>query len=220
MKRLNRIINFILISFSLSLILLSTLIINEITKLDNVILTPLININNKSFIYADDDTLIKEINDDFKYYVTYDDLSDNFINALISIEDNNFFNHEGFDLRRILSSVIKNIKEGRITQGASTLTQQLIKNIALDNSKNYNRKIKEIYLATKLEKDYSKEEILTYYCNIISFEGTKNGVNYAAKRFFNKSIKDVNLVEAALLAGLVKSPTLYNPYNYEDNAFR
>ena len=219
MKRLNRIINFILISFSLSLILLSTLIINEITKLNNVILTPLTNINNKSFIYADDDTLIKEINDDFKYYVTYDDLSDNFINALISIEDNNFFNHEGFDLRRIFSSLIKNIKEGRITQGASTLTQQLIKNIALDNSKNYNRKIKEIYLATKLEKDYSKEEILTYYCNIISFEGTKNGVNYAAKRFFNKSIKDVNLVEAALLAGLVKSPTLYNPYNYEDNAF-
>ena len=219
MKRLNRIINFILISFSLSLILLSTLIINEITKLDNIKLTPLININNKSFIYSDDNTIIKEINDDFKYYVTYDDLSDNFINALISIEDNNFFNHEGFDLKRILSSLIKNIKEGKITQGASTLTQQLIKNIALDNSKNYNRKIKEIYLATKLEKDYSKEEILTYYCNIISFEGTKNGVNYAAKRFFNKSIKDVNLVEAALLAGLVKSPTLYNPYNYEENAF-
>ena len=146
----------------------------------------LININNKSYIYSNDLTLIKEINDDFKYYVTYDDLSDNFINALISIEDNNFFNHEGFDLKRILSSLIKNIKEGKITQGASTLTQQLIKNIALDNSKNYNRKIKEIYLATKLEKDYSKEEILTYYCNIISFEGTKNGVNYAAKRFFTR----------------------------------
>ena len=162
MKRLSKVINFILISFSLFLIIISSLVINDLSKLEPIKLKELKNINNKSYIYSDDLTVIKEINDDFKYYVTYDDLSDNFINALISIEDNNFFNHEGFDLKRIFSSLIKNIKEGKITQGASTLTQQLVKNITQDNSKNYNRKIREIYLANKLEKDYSKEEILTY----------------------------------------------------------
>ena len=220
MKRLSKVINFILISFSLFLIIISSLVINDLSKLEPLKLKELKNINNKSYIYSNDLTVIKEINDDFKYYVTYDDLSDNFINALISIEDNNFFNHEGFDLKRIFSSLIKNIKEGKISQGASTLTQQLVKNITQDNSKNYNRKIKEVYLANKLEKEYTKEEILTYYCNIISFEGTKNGVNYASKRFFNKDIKHVNLVEAALLAGLVKSPTIYNPIKHEENAYK
>lgn len=220
MKRLiNRLTNFILISFSLFVIIFSLIVYNEINSLEKIKLNPLINVSKKSYVYSNDDILIKEINDDFKYYVTYEELSDDFINALISIEDNNFFHHEGYDLKRIFSSLMTNFTQGRIVQGASTLTQQLVKNIALDNSKNINRKIKEIYLANALEKDYTKEEILTYYCNIISFEGTKNGVNYAAYRFFNKSIKDVNIAEAALLAGLVKSPTVYNPYRNEENAF-
>ncbi len=220
MKRLiNKILNFILISFSLLIIIISLIVYNEIHDLDNIKLKELKNIPTTSYIYSNDDILVKEINDNFEYYITYDDLSDDFINALISIEDNNFFNHDGYDFKRIISSFISNIKNKKITQGASTITQQLVKNITLDNSKNYNRKIKEIYLANKLEKDYSKEEIITYYCNIVSFEGTKNGVNYAAYRFFNKPIKNVNLAEAALLAGLVKSPTIYNPIKNPTNAF-
>ena len=220
MKRLlNRLLHFILISFSLFLIIISLLVYNELNDLERIKLNKLENISTTSYIYSDDEVIVKEINDNFPYYVTYNDLSDNFINALISIEDNNFFHHEGFDLKRILTSTLINIKNKKITQGASTLTQQLIKNIALDNSKNINRKIKEIYLANKLEQDYTKEEILTYYCNVISFEGTKQGVNYAAYRFFNKTIKDVNLAEAALLAGLVKSPTIYNPLRNEENAY-
>ncbi len=220
MKRLiYKFLNFILISFSLFAIIFSIFVYNEINDLEKIKLPTLENKTMTSYIYNNDDVLIKKINDDFEYYVTYDDLSDNFINALIAIEDKNFFSHEGFDLKRILSSLIKNITSGKIVQGASTLTQQLVKNIALDNSKNINRKIKEIYLANALEKDYSKEEILTYYCNVISFEGTKNGVNYASYRFFNKSIKEVNVAEAALLAGLLKSPTAYNPYRNEENAF-
>ena len=220
MKRLiNKISNFILISFSLLIIIFSLLVYNKLNDLSPIKLPELKNIPTTSYIYNDKDILVKEINDNFNYYVTYEDLSDDFINALISIEDNNFFNHEGYDIKRIFSSLINNIKSQKIVQGASTLTQQLVKNITLDNSKNINRKIKEIYLANKLEQDYSKEEIITYYSNIISFEGTKYGVNYAAYRFFNKEIKDVNLAEAALLAGLVKSPTIYNPYTHEDNAF-
>ena len=220
MKRLiSKITNFILISFSLLLILTSLLVYNKLHDLETIKLTPLENISTTSYIYNNNDILVKEINDNFPYYVTYDDLSDDFINALISIEDNNFFSHPGYDTKRILSSLLNNIKSKKIVQGASTLTQQLVKNITLDNSKNINRKIKEIYLANKLEKDYTKEEIITYYSNIVSFEGTKNGVNYASYRFFNKEIKNVNLAEAALLAGLVKSPTQYNPYKQEENAY-
>lgn len=220
MKRLiNKISNFILISFSLLIIILSLLVYNTINDIEKLKLEPLINKDTTSYIYSEKDILVKEINSNFKHYVTYDELSDDFINALISIEDNNFFNHNGYDSKRILSSLIQNIKSQKIVQGASTLTQQLVKNLTQDKSKNINRKIREIYLASKLEKDYSKEEILTYYCNYISFEGTKKGVNYAAYRFFNKNIKDVNIAEAALLAGLVKSPTVYNPYRNEENAF-
>lgn len=220
MKRLiNKIANFILISFSLFTIIISFIVYNNLNNLEKIKLTPLENIHTTSYIYSENNTLIKEMNNNFEYYVTYDDLSDDFINALISIEDNNFFNHEGFDLKRIISSLFNNITSMKIVQGASTLTQQLVKNIALDNSKQLSRKLKELYLAINLENDYSKEEIFTYYCNIISFEGTKNGVNYAAYRFFNKHIKDVNIAEAALLAGLVKSPTVYNPYKNEEKAF-
>ena len=143
MKRLiNRISNFILISFSLLIFLISLFVYNELHNLERIKLEPLVNVQTKSSIYANDNILIKEINNNFNYYVTYDELSDDFINALISIEDNNFFNHEGYDLKRILSSSLINIKNKKITQGASTLTQQLIKNIALDNSKSINRKIK------------------------------------------------------------------------------
>ena len=220
MKRLlSKTFNFILISFSLLVIILSIFVYNTINDLEKLKLEPLINKETTSYIYSEKDILIKKINSNFKHYITYDELSDDFINALISIEDNNFFNHDGYDFKRIISSLFKNIKSKKIVQGASTLTQQLVKNLTLDNSKKINRKIKEIYLANQLEKDYSKEEILTYYCNYISFEGTKPGVNYAAYRFFNKNIKEVNIAEAALLAGLVKSPTIYNPLKYEENAF-
>jgi len=220
MKRLiSSVFNFILISFSLLIILLSLIVYNKLNSLEKLKLTPLVNISTTSYIYSKDDILIKEINDNFEYYVTYNELSDDFINALISIEDNKFFNHKGYDFKRIISSLFKNITSKKIVQGASTLTQQLVKNITKDDSKNIDRKLKEIYLANKLEEDYSKEEILTYYCNTISFEGTRQGVNYASYRFFNKHIKNVNIAEAALLAALVKSPTQYNPYNHEEKAF-
>lgn len=173
--------------------------------------------DQKSYILDKDKNLVQEIPIKKEYQVNYEDLPDIFINALISAEDSTFFEHNGFDVKRIFGAILANLGENKL-QGASTLTQQLIKNLLLSNEKSLERKINEIILATRFEKEYTKEEILTIYVNEISFEGTKNGINYAANRFFNKNINDVTLPEAALLAGLVKSPTKYNPFNSLENA--
>ena len=151
--------------------------------------------------------------------VTYEELSDNFINALISVEDKNFFKHNGIDIGRLLVSFYRNITSGDIISGGSTLTQQLIKNVTNDDAQTLERKIREAFLALKLEKEYTKEEIITLYANQILFDGVNKGVNAASRKFFNKEISDVTLPEAALLAALVKSPTIYNPFLHPDNAF-
>lgn len=149
--------------------------------------------------------------------VTFEELPDVFINALISAEDARFFSHEGVDLQRIISSLVTNVSEGKL-QGASTLTQQLIKNTLLDSSKTLERKLNEIILALKLEDKLTKEDILEAYCNNIMFDGVTLGVNNASLKFFNKSIAHVNLAEAALLAGIVNAPTYYNPIRNPINA--
>lgn len=149
--------------------------------------------------------------------VTYNELPDVFINALISAEDARFFSHSGIDLQRIISSLVTNVSEGKL-QGASTITQQLIKNTLLDSSKTLDRKLNEIILALKLENKLTKEQILEAYCNNIMFDGVTLGVNNASLKFFNKSISHVNLAEAALLAGIVNAPSYYNPIRNPINA--
>ncbi len=168
--------------------------------------------DKKSYILDNDNNIVQEISLQKNYQVTYDDLPDVFINALISAEDATFFEHDGYDIKRIFGAIIANLSQNNM-QGASTLTQQLMKNLLLTNEQSIDRKIKELILSMKFEKNYSKEEIFTIYVNEISFDGTQYGIGYAAYRFFHKNIKDVTLPEAAFLAGLVKSPTKYNPYN-------
>lgn len=168
--------------------------------------------DKKSYILDSDNNIVQEISLQKSYQVTYDDLPDVFINALISAEDSTFFEHEGYDIKRIFAAIISNLSQNNM-QGASTLTQQLMKNLLLTNEQSIDRKIKELILSMKFEKTYTKEEIFTIYANEISFDGTQYGIGYAAYRFFHKQIKDVTLPEAAFLAGLVKSPTKYNPYN-------
>ena len=173
--------------------------------------------DKKSLILDKNNDIVREIPISKNYQVIYEDLPDVFINALISAEDSTFFEHEGYDVKRIFAAILSNLSNNNL-QGASTLTQQLMKNLLLNNEQSLDRKIKELILATKFEKRYSKEEILTIYVNEISFDGTMPGINYASYRFFNKPINDVTLPEAALLAGLVKSPTKYNPFKNINNA--
>ena len=149
--------------------------------------------------------------------VSFDDLPDVFINALVSAEDARFFAHSGVDFQRIVSAVINNVAGGS-TQGASTLTQQLIKNIYLDSSKTFERKITEIIMAFNLENKMTKEDILLAYANNIMFDGVTIGVNSASLKLFSKPINNVNLAEAALLAGLVNAPSYYNPIKNPLNA--
>lgn len=217
-KRLGVVINVILISVLGVSIVTVSYVINAISKAEDVefINTP---VKSATYIYDKNGIPVRVINEKHKMSVTYAELSDHFINALISVEDKNFFKHNGIDVARLLASVYQNLISGSIVSGGSTLTQQLIKNVTKDNKQTLERKIREAYLAMKLEKEYTKEEIITLYANQILFDGVNKGVNAASRKFFNKEISEVTLPEAALLAAMVKSPTIYNPILHPDNAF-
>lgn len=170
-----------------------------------------------SQIYDSSSRLIETLGENKTYYVQYNELPQILIDSLISIEDNEFFYHDGVNYKRIIKSLINNIFSSS-TQGGSTITQQLVKNLVLTNEHSLKRKIQEAYLAHILEQNMTKEQILEFYFNEIYFEGTIPGIGYASKRFFNKDVNLLSLPECALLVGLVKSPTYYNPYTHPDRA--
>ena len=172
-----------------------------------------------SYIYDSRDNIVKTINRKYKLNVTYEELPTQFVAALICAEDIRFFNHDGIDTSRLFAALYNNLIEKGYSQGASTLTQQLIKNTHLSNEKTLERKIKEMALSLKLEEQMSKEEIITAYSNLILFDGITPGVNNASNKYFGKDIWDVNVIEAAALAALVKSPTKYNPLKNPKNNF-
>ena len=138
--------------------------------------------------------------------------------AIIAVEDANFERHRGFDPLAILRAAWVDIRRGSVVQGGSTITQQLAKNAFLTHERTLTRKIKEIIWAVQLERRYSKEEILEAYLNEIYFGEGAYGVEAAAQTYFGKSARDLTLPEAALLAGLVRSPTGYNPFRYPERA--
>ncbi|MCP4023946.1 MAG: PBP1A family penicillin-binding protein, partial [Desulfobacteraceae bacterium] len=147
-------------------------------------------------------------------------VSKNFINAIIATEDHRFFEHHGINkLRTIYSLYITLFKSGRV-QGASTITQQLAKNLFFSFEQSFNRKFKELLVAFQIEASHTKEEILHAYINQIHFGAGAQGIGKAARVFFGKAALDLSLPEAALLAGLPKSPTRYNPYRYYDRAVK
>lgn len=140
----------------------------------------------------------------------------NLRNAFVAIEDKRFYSHRGVDYKSMARAVINNLKSGKIKEGASTITQQLIKNVYLSGEKTLNRKLKEIKLAGQLEKTYSKDEILNLYLNKIYYGEGSYGVVAAAKRYFGKEPGNLSLSECATLAAIVKAPSTYSPYkNYE-----
>jgi penicillin-binding protein 1A len=134
-------------------------------------------------------------------------------NAVLAIEDTNFFNHWGMDMFGVMRAFIKNFMAGHVVQGGSTITQQLAKVMFLTPEKSIKRKIKELLLAMHIEREFSKEEILQFYLNQIYFGEGAYGVNSASKVYFKKSAKELNLAECAMLAGLPKAPSAYSPEN-------
>lgn len=146
-----------------------------------------------------------------RIYATYDEIPAHVIEALLAIEDTLFFEHHGINFDAIFRAIIKDIKARKFVEGASTLTQQLVKNTVLSREKKIERKIKEILLALRLESMLSKEEILERYLNQIYFGHGYYGIKTAAQGYFHKSLKDLTLKEAAMLVGLPRAPSFYDP---------
>ena len=139
------------------------------------------------------------------------------IDATISVEDKNFYSHWGFDYPRIVMAMFRNLTSGEIVQGASTITQQYAKNLFLDFKQSWNRKWKEMWLTYDLETHYTKDEILEGYLNTINYGHGMYGISNASKYYFGKEVKDLNLSEAAILAGIPNNPSLYSPVdNYNE----
>lgn len=138
--------------------------------------------------------------------------------ATISIEDKNFYSHQGFDPVGILRGFLRIFTTGRAA-GGSTLTQQLVKNVLLTNDRTIIRKVKEFVLAVQIEKKYSKDQILQMYLNEAPYGGTAWGVGTAAQAYFGKDVKDLDLVECAILAGMPQSPSTYSPYSSTPKAY-
>ena len=145
-------------------------------------------------------------------------LPDHVVNAFISVEDKRFYQHNGYDVKRIIKSAMVNFASKSKSQGASTISQQLIKNALLSNEKTYSRKIEELVLSIKMEKQFDKDEILEMYLNTIYFGSNAYGIENASQTYFNKSAKDLTVNEACCLAGLIKSPKQFSPKENYDNA--
>ena len=162
-------------------------------------------------IYSSDNILLAELFAEKRDPVPIDDIPVFLKKALVATEDRNFYNHIGIDLKGIMRAIIKDIMAGEFVEGASTITQQLTKTLFLTPRKTLMRKIKEALLAVQLERRYTKDEILELYLNQIYFGSGAYGVESAARIFFGKSIKELNLAESALVAGMPKAPSRYSP---------
>ncbi|MCD6271798.1 MAG: transglycosylase domain-containing protein, partial [Deltaproteobacteria bacterium] len=162
-------------------------------------------------IYSSDNILLAELFAEKRDPVPIEDIPAFLKEALVATEDRKFYNHIGIDLKGIMRAIIKDIMAGAFVEGASTITQQLTKTLFLTSRKTLMRKIKEALLALQLERRYTKSEILELYLNQVYFGSGAYGVESAARIFFGKSVKELNLAESALIAGMPKAPSVYSP---------
>ena len=168
-----------------------------------------------SRVYDDKGNLIAEYALEKRLFIPFESIPDKVINSFLSAEDRNFFDHPGIDARGVTRAFIRNIKNiltDKRLEGASTITQQVAKNFLLTNEVSLKRKIKEAILAFRIEKAYTKKRILELYLNEIYLGQGSYGVASASLEYFNKSVKELNYNESALLAALPKAPSKYNPY--------
>lgn len=168
--------------------------------------------NSTVFYDRDGKVLFEMYKDKNRLPVAFNDISNYLKKATIAIEDKNFYTHGGISQIGILRAVFTTLTKGRISGSGSTITQQLIKNVLLDSTQTASRKIKEIILAISVEGKYTKDQILEMYLNEIPYGGNFVGIGSAAKGYFNKAPKDLNILESAILAGLPQSPSYYSPF--------
>ncbi len=163
--------------------------------------------------YSADGEIIKTFTAYTFKNINIKDVPQDFINALIATEDKNFYKHNGYDITGLARSTVQNILAGHVVQGASTITQQLARILFLSNERTFDRKIRELVVAARIEKTISKDKILEMYMNNVYLGSGAYGVEAAAQIYFNKHLKECTLPELALIAGLPQAPSVYSPFN-------
>lgn len=174
----------------------------------------------KTQIFADDSTLVGEFFEQNRALVPLEDIPQHFKDAVIAVEDRRFYSHWGVDGVGLVRAIFANMRAGRIVEGASTITQQLARNLFTMFDVSISRKIKEAILALRIEGAYSKDEILEMYLNQINFGSGAYGVEAATRKYFNKGARELTLAESAFLAGLPQNPRDYSPFYHLDRALQ
>jgi penicillin-binding protein 1A len=185
---------------------------NRITDLERFSYT------DNTLIFDRDGHKIGEFFDRYQVFVPVEELPTELRQAILAIEDRTFMQHKGVDTNAMMRAVWSRVKTGKIKQGASTITQQVVKQMILSNEKTIERKVLEIAWALKLEKSLSKNQILQIYTNNMFLGNGAYGVGAAALRYFGKDVRKLNTAECALIAGLFQSPSRYNPAKYPKRA--
>ena len=174
-------------------------------------------INETSKVYDDQNNLVQTlVLNEFSEYVTLDKIPKDLQRAVISVEDERFYEHNAVDFKRVVGALAHDLKTRSMQQGASTITMQLAKNLYTNQAKSLDRKLTDVYYAFELESVLSKDQILEAYLNSAGFSKGTVGVQAAAKTFFNKDVTELNLAESALVAGITNRPEKYSPYNREN----
>jgi penicillin-binding protein 1A len=174
-------------------------------------------------VYSDEGELLKDFAEERRIEVSYDQIPDVLKKAIIATEDPRFYNHKGVDFLGVLRAVKENIRTGRLLrrpEGGSTITQQLARLLFLYRQQTLGRKLREMYLSVEIEKNYSKDKIMEMYCNLFYLGHGVYGVEAASNYFFGKSVSELTLEEAALIAGIFRGPRIYSPYTNPDVTLR
>lgn len=219
MKKVGKFFFWLSISGAIVLTIFSVVCLSYVINVNNQIdynQNILIEANSKVELFDTDNNSLSSY-DEQTTKISLEQLPSYVPESFISIEDKNFYKHNGINYKRMIKALINNIKSMSAKEGASTISQQLVKNSYLSSDKTINRKVKEVLLTKRMEKEFSKQEILETYLNVIYFGNHSYGLEQASKNYFNKSAKELSLAESATLAGIIKSPKLYSPiYNYEN----
>lgn len=163
-------------------------------------------------VYDSSGRVIAELGAERRYPMSINDMPDYVYHAVVAVEDGRFYEHSGIDLWGIMRAMVTNLKAGRMVEGGSTLTQQLVKVIYLSPERKLKRKIKEVIIAYKLDKELTKEQILELYLNQVNFGRGAYGIQAAAINYFGKKVQDLTIAEAAMIAGIPKGPSIYAPH--------
>ncbi|PSL45211.1 penicillin-binding protein 1A [Salsuginibacillus halophilus] len=177
-----------------------------------------ITLPSNSYIYDTNNEVAAELRTgENRIQLTYDELPDSFKEAFLATEDQQFYEHEGVDASAIVRALLTNMQSDGIEQGASTITQQLVRNVYLTNEESYNRKLSEALYSYEIEQRYTKEEILTFYLNTVYFSNGVYGIEAASRHYFDRPSNELSIAETAFLTGVPANPSYYNPRENKEN---